>query len=122
MQNGHDTDSLRKELEELRRRIFQMESANRSAVGKTDDALREMQKRYLELVDNANDAIYMTDAKGFFILVNPAALRITGYSQEEIIGKFYLDLIHPHCKDRVEEFYKTQLPTRPPIAILKLQF
>src|SRR5512137_599326 len=102
MQNVHDTNSLRKELEELRRRIFQMESANGSAVGKTDDALREIQNRYLELVDNANDAIYMTDAKGLFILVNPAALRITGYSQEEIIGKSYLDLIHPHCKDRVE--------------------
>ena len=126
MQNGHDTNSLRKELEELRRRIFQMESANRSAVGKTDDAFREMQKRYVELVDNANDAIYMTDAKGFFILVNPAALRITGYSQEEIIGKFYLDLIHPHCQDRVKEFYKTQFADKTPdsyfeIAILTKQ-
>ena len=68
----------------------------------------------------------MTDAKGFFILVNPAALRITGYSQEEIIGKFYLDLIHPHCKDRVEEFYKTQFADKTPdsyfeIAILTKQ-
>ncbi len=125
MQNGHGTDWLREELEELRRRMVQMESESRSA-GKAGDTLRETQQRYLELVDNANDAIYMTDAKGFFTLVNPAALRITGYSREEIIGKFYLDLIHPHCKDRVEEFYKTQFADKTPdsyfeIAILTKQ-
>ncbi len=126
MQKGHDTDWLRKELEELRKRMVEMESANGTAADMTDDALAETQKRYVDLVDNANDAIYMTDAKGLFTLVNPAALRITGYSEEEIVGKFYLDLVHPQCKDRVEEFYRAQFSDKTPdsyfeVAILTKQ-
>ncbi len=111
MQNGQEADGLRKKLEELRRRLAEIESASLS-FKQADLTLRGDQKRYFELVDKANDAIYMTDAKGFFTLVNPAALRITGYSEEEIIGKHYLELVHPLYKERVEEFYRRQFAER----------
>ena len=113
MQNGQENDGLRNKLDELRRRLVEIESANLS-FKQADLALRDDRKRYFELVDKANDAIYMTDAKGFFTLANPATLRITGYSEEEIIGKHYLELIHPLHKERVEEFYKRQFAERAP--------
>ena len=64
MQNGPENDGLGKKLDELRRRLVEIESAELSfeqpALGLGDD-----QERYFELVDKANDAVYMTDAKGF---------------------------------------------------------
>jgi PAS domain S-box-containing protein len=111
MQNGQENDGLRRKLDELRMRLAEIESANLS-FKQANLALRDDQKRYFELVDKANDAIYMTDANGFFTLVNPAALRISGYSEEEIIGKHYLELVHPLHKERVEEFYKRQFAER----------
>ncbi|HTY23804.1 MAG TPA: PAS domain S-box protein [Desulfomonilaceae bacterium] len=91
-----------------------------SGLKEADRALRDSQKRYLELVDQANDVIYMTDANGFFTLVNPAGLKTTGYSVEEMIGKHYLELIHPEYKDRVEKFYGTQFVKRIPDTYLEV--
>ncbi|MEW6531409.1 MAG: PAS domain S-box protein [Thermodesulfobacteriota bacterium] len=81
---------------------------------RAEATLNASEKRYRDLVENANDIIYRTDANGFFELFNPVGLRITGYSQEEISRKHYLDLIHPDYKKQVERFYGLQFVKRIP--------
>jgi len=39
-----------------------------------------------QVIEASRDGIMVTDAKGFVLSVNPAFTRITGYSEEEIIG------------------------------------
>ena len=75
---------------------------------KAQIALGESEKRYRELVERAGDIIYQTDANGFFTVCNPVASRITGYSQEELIGKHFLELIHPEYQKPAERFYGLQ--------------
>lgn len=77
------------------------------------DASRS-EDRYRQLVEFANDVIYMTDERGRFTFVNPAALRITGYSEQELIGKYYLDLIHPDHRQQAGEFYRSQFERKIP--------
>ena len=71
-------------------------------------ALAENERRYRHLIDQANDIIYQTDQQGCFILFNTIAVKLLGYTQEEIIGRHYRDLVHPDYRRKIEKFYGLQ--------------
>ncbi|MCX6134376.1 MAG: PAS domain S-box protein [Ignavibacteriales bacterium] len=77
----------------------------------SEESLRESEARYRTFVESAQDIIYSADIVGRFIYANPNALRATGYSESEIIGTKYLDLIPTHFRHRAEAFYKKQVIT-----------
>jgi PAS domain S-box-containing protein len=56
-------------------------------------------------VENANDIIYRTDMSGNFTYVNPSALKMMGYtSEQEMLGKNYLDLTMPEFRHKISGF------------------
>ena len=77
-------------------------------------ALRESQERYRHIIENANEIIYRADFHGRFTYVNPAATRMTGYAEEELLGRQYLDLIDADYRDAAVRFYEHQFRTRTP--------
>jgi PAS domain S-box-containing protein len=56
-----------------------------SAREQAEEALRESEERYRELVENANDIVYMLDFDGRITSINNAAESILGYSQNELL-------------------------------------
>ncbi|MGP8003886.1 MAG: PAS domain-containing protein, partial [Smithella sp.] len=66
-------------------------------------ALQKSEEQYRTLVKNASDIVYRTDHTGRFTFANPAMISITGYSEEEIIGKHYKMLVRP---DKYKEAMK----------------
>ncbi|MEP7153272.1 MAG: PAS domain S-box protein, partial [Nitrospira sp.] len=81
---------------------------------RTDEALRASQEQYRLLVTKANDIIYRTDASGRFTFVNPVAMRIMKYSEQELLGRRFIELIHPDHQESAERFYGRQFLRQQP--------
>ncbi|MBI4762643.1 MAG: PAS domain S-box protein [Chloroflexota bacterium] len=74
-----------------------------------EEQLRENEARFRQLVENASDIIYRTDALGHFIYVNPVAVNLMGFhSEAEVLGRHYLELAHPEWHARLQHFYGRQ--------------
>jgi PAS domain S-box-containing protein len=73
------------------------------------DTLRDQEERYRELVEGAADIIYRADHRGCFTYANSIAIRLMGYSEKELIGRRYLDLILPEFRAEAKRFYKLQV-------------
>jgi PAS domain S-box-containing protein len=52
---------------------------------KSDQALRDSEKRFRTLVDQASDAIFVSDIRGHLVDVNRRACESLGYSREELL-------------------------------------
>ena len=79
---------------------------------KAQAALKEGEERYRRIVETASDIIYRTNDKGFFTYANAAAVRIIGYPLKEIIGRNYLELIHPDYRKKAFRHYSDQVARR----------
>jgi PAS domain S-box-containing protein len=79
---------------------------------RAEAALRKSEELFRQFVEAASDIIYRADREGRFTYANPVAARILGYSQEEILGTRYVDLIRADWRERVGEFYQRQVGER----------
>ncbi|MFL5241049.1 MAG: PAS domain S-box protein [Gemmataceae bacterium] len=60
-----------------------------------EEALSDSERRYRQLTEAAQDGIIVADEDGKITLFNPAAERIFGYTDEEIIGQPFDSLVAP---------------------------
>jgi PAS domain S-box-containing protein len=75
---------------------------------RADEALRESEEKYRVVVENADEGIVVAQ-DGRFTYVNPAACKIIGCSPDEIVGKPFLDVIHPDDRAQRTSEYDRKL-------------
>ena len=92
------------EKQELQDRVSQMERDFKEQTYK----LRESQIRYRNIVENANDAIVVSQ-EGYLRFANGIALELSGYTREEILKIPFLEIIHPDDRETVNETYIRRL-------------
>lgn len=63
------------------------------------------EQKYKNIIDESGAIIFTTDMDGRFTFVNEMASKVTGYNEAELLGKTYLDLVHPVWQKQLIEFY-----------------
>jgi len=76
---------------------------------RAEERLREKEAQYRQLVESADDMIYRTDALGRFVYANPVTERVVGFSERELRGRSYLDLVREDYRKEAESFYAQQV-------------
>ncbi len=71
-----------------------------------EDALRESEEKYRELVENANSIILRRDIEGKITFFNEFAQKLFGYSESDIIGKNLSGTIFPHTESAKRDLDK----------------
>lgn len=102
------------------RRIFTGIIRNITKRKQYENALRESEERYRYLVEKAEDIIYQTDETGHFTYFNPAAAKMTGFQEAELIGKNYLDLVQPDYFEAAERLYGNQFEKKIPTTYYEM--
>jgi PAS domain S-box-containing protein len=68
-----------------------------------EEALRESERRYRELFENAADILYTLDLEGNLTAINRAAEAVTGYRREELVGRPIAAFVDPAYHARMRE-------------------
>lgn len=76
---------------------------------KAEEALRESEEQYRELVENITEVIYTLDANGIITYVSPVIESMSGYSISELIGKRFTTFIHEEDKKAIIDDFKASL-------------
>ncbi len=76
---------------------------------KMEQALRESERRYRDLFENANDIIYTLDLQGNFTSINKAAQKITGYSSREALRMNISQILAPESLQAAQQMIANKL-------------
>ena len=71
-----------------------------------EQALRESEDRYRDLVENSHELICTHDLEGRILSVNPWALQILGYEQRSLVGMNIRDGLTPEHRDEFDDYIR----------------
>ncbi|MDX1702071.1 MAG: PAS domain S-box protein, partial [Melioribacteraceae bacterium] len=69
--------------------------------------LKESEKKHRTLVETIRDIVYTVDMEGRFTYLSPMAEVITGYKDNELIGRPFIDIIAAEDKETVMQRFVT---------------
>jgi len=70
---------------------------------RAEEALRESERRFSDVAENALEWIWEVDANGKYTYASPAVKKILGYKPEEVVTKHFYDLFHPDEREELKE-------------------
>ncbi len=104
----HELQALNADLEE---RVHQRTQSLQDEILERKTAelmLRQSEEKYRSIFENANDAIFLSINEQIK-LINPRFYELTGYYPNQIMGKSFLDMVHPAYRKLVYENYMKRL-------------
>ncbi|QQS37269.1 MAG: PAS domain S-box protein [Ignavibacteriales bacterium] len=75
----------------------------------SEAALKESEKRYRQVIENASDLIYTTDKQGNFTYANATLLNNLGVTLDEVLTHNFRELVLPEYKNKLVLHYMRQV-------------
>ncbi len=76
-----------------------------------DEALRQSEEKYRQLVENISDLFFLLDETNVITCISPAITQLNGYTPEEIIGRPFVEFVHPKTSLTLCRVYTRRSPT-----------
>jgi PAS domain S-box-containing protein len=86
---------------------------------RAEEALRESEERFRNLVETTSDWVWEVDDKGVFTYASPKVDDILGYRPNELLGKTPFDLMPPDEARHAAETFRATVTARAPISLLE---
>ena len=83
-------------------------------------ALQESKEKYQGVIENVNEAIIVAQ-DGHLKFVNPKVLEISGYSEEELMARSFLEFVHPDDQQMVIQHHMKRMSGKEPLEIYELR-
>ena len=100
LQKGGEPES---QFAELEHKILHAISQKRA-----DLALKKSEADYRHLIEHAGEAIFVTQNE-VFRLVNPQLIKLTGFSEQELLGQQFTRFVHPDYTNALLENYRKRI-------------
>ncbi|MFD2934213.1 PAS domain-containing hybrid sensor histidine kinase/response regulator [Spirosoma flavum] len=79
---------------------------------KTQEGQRQTsENRYRQLVESVRDIIFKISPEGYFTFVNSRMVDCLGYTQSELVGWHFINLVLPNYRVELISFYQTMIRT-----------
>lgn len=72
----------------------------------TEEALRQSEEKYRNLVENINDVLFTTNEKGIITYISPPIKIIIGFNPEQIIGKPFQEFLHQEDLSKIKQQFQ----------------
>ncbi|MCX9085109.1 MAG: PAS domain S-box protein [Candidatus Methanoperedens sp.] len=102
---SHLAPAVKRALREIKERVDRKRS---------DKALQESEKKYHTLTELSPVGVFYADAKGDYTYINERLIEIAGLTQEEALGKGWLNSIHQNDRDRIRSQWYQAVNDRQP--------
>ena len=103
---------IEKLLRDLQVRQRELERQNET-LRQAQLALEQQRELYFRFFRLSGDAMAIADPFGCFKQVNPAFVKLTGYSVEELVAQPFLDFVLPEDRQRTADEMRLQVAIRP---------
>ncbi|NMO20206.1 PAS domain S-box protein [Pyxidicoccus fallax] len=60
---------------------------------------------YRLVIDNLREVVFQTDTQGAWTFLNPAWVELTGFTVDEVLGRPFLEFLHPEDRQRAQEMF-----------------
>lgn len=88
---------------------------------KAEDALRQSEKKYRSILESIEEGYFETDLDGNFMFLNDSAVKITGYSDRELIGMNYRRYTLPRTSKKLYFFFNAVYRKEKPSKVISFK-
>ncbi|MCU0848890.1 MAG: PAS domain S-box protein, partial [Spirochaetes bacterium] len=99
----------KKKLDSYTQNLEEMVKARTGELEQAYDKMRESEERFREIIENVTEGIHIVNSMGEIVYMNPLGLKKIGYTNEEIKGKNYIDMVRPEFREKAALFYLDQI-------------